>query len=1198
MTTLNRTVLVIRTGQGRGNQYEELLRYDPAVYYRVITQQYGVQLPSLSLSHHVDGILLESDNWNGRSLDLLNRFQLNLGDICPPVVVIGRENVHAAVEALKAGAADYLVKDHLTPDSLCVALRTAIENAELKRELKQSQECFQASIDSMMDCFGIFSSIRDASGQIIDFRIDFLNEAACQNNQMPREQHLGRGLCEILPGHRESGLFDEYCHLVETGIPVIKESVIYEDVYGGPHRISRIFDIHAAKHNDGVVASWRDVTHRKQTELALQEKVQEAEASRQTLDALMTYLPEGITIADGPDVTIRQVSRYGQQLLGRPAEMLEGISIDDHAEAWAIFYPDGVTPAKNEALPLTRAVQKGEVSVDEEWVLQRADGTKLVISCNAGPIYDGNGHITGGVIAWRDISHRKRMISELNQTSITLEHERNRLKRLIDHAPIGIGIGTANGDVIHANDEMLRLHGYSREDFDRHGMNWCHHTPPEYADQMADGIDLIRREGFISPTEKELLLQDGTRVPIWISAVRWDDNPDEHVAFAVNLTAYKQAEADLKASEQRLQHVLNSLFSFVGILSPEGIILEINQPALNMASLEPEVVIDLPFEQAYWWAYSLDIQAQLKDALCRAAHGETVRYDVLVRFGPNQLRMIDFALVPLLNADGRVEYLIASGIDVTERVKAEESLRESQTQLQQQLAEIEAIYQTAPIGLNVLDRDLRFVRINEKLAEVNGLSLEAHLGRTVREVLPNLADVAEQLLQTILETGEPLLNVEIEGETPAAPGVKRVWREHFVPLKDGDKVIGISTVCEEITERKQAEAEREQILQREHAAKEEAERANRIKDEFLAILSHELRSPLNPILGWSKLLRTKKMSPEKTARALETIERNAKIQTQLIDDLLDIAKLLRGKLELKTAPLNPAPVIEAAIETVRTLAEAKAIIIHADLPDIGYIQGDSVRLQQIVWNLLTNAVKFTPNHGQVTVRLDQVTHLARITVTDTGVGIHPDFLPHIFESFRQEDTSITRQFGGLGLGLAIVRYLVTAHGGTVTADSPGEGQGATFTVTIPLLRCTSNPKCPERIFQGTIDLTGIRVMAVDDDPDSLELITIVLRQYGAEVRSMMTATGALEAIALFHPDVLVSDIGMPDLDGYELIRNVRSLPPEQGGQVPAIALTAYARDDDSQKALDQGFQAHMAKPIEPERLIQAVAALSKGVSTP
>jgi signal transduction histidine kinase/ActR/RegA family two-component response regulator len=400
-------------------------------------------------------------------------------------------------------------------------------------------------------------------------------------------------------------------------------------------------------------------------------------------------------------------------------------------------------------------------------------------------------------------------------------------------------------------------------------------------------------------------------------------------------------------------------------------------------------------------------------------------------------------------------------------------------------------------------------------------------------------------------------------------------------------------------ERDQMEQERENLLQRERTARKEAETANRIKDEFLAVLSHELRSPLNPILGWSKLLQTRQLEPQAIKRALETIERNAKLQTQLIDDLLDVSRILRGKLALNICAVDLVTVIDAAVETVRLSAEAKGIKIQKKFASqVGLVSGDAGRLQQIVWNLLSNAVKFTPSGGRIEICLKQVGAEAQMQVKDTGKGISPDFLPHVFEYFRQEDGTITRKFGGLGLGLAIVRYLTELHGGTVEADSEGEGLGATFTVNLPLLgsKEKEQPRCGEIHPHTALPpncLTGLHILVVDDDIDTRNFVAFLLEQAGAKVTAVTAASEAIPALTQFQPDVLLSDIGMPEMDGYMLMRQIRMLPAEQGGQVKAIALTAYAGDFNQKQALQAGFQRHIVKPIEPEALILAVATLAK-----
>ncbi|MBW4564458.1 MAG: PAS domain-containing protein [Mojavia pulchra JT2-VF2] len=396
----------------------------------------------------------------------------------------------------------------------------------------------------------------------------------------------------------------------------------------------------------------------------------------------------------------------------------------------------------------------------------------------------------------------------------------------------------------------------------------------------------------------------------------------------------------------------------------------------------------------------------------------------------------------------------------------------------------------------------------------------------------------------------------------------------------------------DISERKFSEAEREQLLAREQAARAEAERVNRIKDEFLAVLSHELRSPLNPILGWAQLLQGRKLDEQTTQRGLETIERNAKLQTQMIEDLLDVSRILRGKLVLNPSPVNLVTVIQEAIETVRLAAEAKRVEIHTVFAnDLERVSGDSVRLQQVVWNLLSNAIKFSSEGGQVEIRLERVGNYAQIQVKDTGKGINPAFLPHVFEYFRQEDAATTRQFGGLGIGLAIGRYLIELHGGTIHAESPGEGLGATFTVRIPLMMNPSESSQDTNSDISAIDLSGLRVLVVDDEADMRELAAFVLQQCKAEVKVAASAMEALTIFEQFNPNVLISDIGMPIIDGYMLMREVRRRSPQQGGQIPAIALTAYAGEVDQQKALSAGFQRHLAKPVQPKELIKAIVAL-------
>jgi signal transduction histidine kinase len=466
-------------------------------------------------------------------------------------------------------------------------------------------------------------------------------------------------------------------------------------------------------------------------------------------------------------------------------------------------------------------------------------------------------------------------------------------------------------------------------------------------------------------------------------------------------------------------------------------------------------------------------------------------------------------------------------------------------------------------------------------------------------------------LKRYVETGKR----HISWEHVEVPALHRDGHEFPLEISFGDFskneqhiFIGIAR---DVSERRRAESEREQLLQREQEARLQAEEANRIKDDFLATLSHELRTPLNAILGWAQMLQTHNLSESDAEKALATIERNARSQSQLIEDLLDVSRIITGKLRLDVRAVDLTGVITAAVDAVRPAAEAKNIRLQALLdPHAGPISGDPDRLQQVVWNLLSNAVKFTPKGGRVQVRLERINSHVEIVISDTGKGIEPEFLPNVFDRFRQSDGSMTRRHGGLGLGLAIVRQLVELHGGVVSVESAGEGQGSTFTVNLPLLPVrTESRRREDRVHpaarSGALvdcppELFGLCILLVDDEADSRELLNLVLGSCGAEVTTVGSASEAFRVIQDRKFDVIISDIGMPEEDGFSLISRLRELPAEKGGSIPAVALTAYARAEDRIQALRSGFQMHIAKPVEPSELIAVVANLAgrMGISKP
>ena len=513
---------------------------------------------------------------------------------------------------------------------------------------------------------------------------------------------------------------------------------------------------------------------------------------------------------------------------------------------------------------------------------------------------------------------------------------------------------------------------------------------------------------------------------------------------------------------------------------------------------------------------------------------------------------------------------------------------------------------------------------NPSFSQMLGLNRQILQGKLLFELVSNPPDQVKQYLRSCSSSREMVLgSLTLSTNNGEAclcrceGAVIRPWSSEspaliLLRLKNRESASSrftllnkkIDELAKEVRQRQRAEEERAQLLVQEQKARAEAERLNQLKDEFLSTVSHELRTPLNAILGWSQILRSNRVDEATMNRALETIERNARSQAELINDLLDISRIIIGKIRLNVQMVELLPVIEAAIDTVRPAADAKNIRLQSVLdPAAGPVLGDSERLQQIVWNLLSNAIKFTPKRGRVQVCLQRINSHVEIIVTDTGQGISTEFLPYVFDRFRQADSSITRSFGGLGLGLAIVRQLVELHGGTVHAESPGEGQGATFTVKLPLMAIGPKAIEPERVhpaaggsvpFDCSPGLDGLRILIVDDDADIRALLIYTLEVCGAEVMAAASADEAISALTTSSPpmDILISDIGMPDEDGYALLRRVRALEPENGGRIPAIALTAYARTQDRRAALLAGFQSHVAKPVEPAELIAVIANLA------
>lgn len=538
--------------------------------------------------------------------------------------------------------------------------------------------------------------------------------------------------------------------------------------------------------------------------------------------------------------------------------------------------------------------------------------------------------------------------------------------------------------------------------------------------------------------------------------------------------------------------------------------------------------------------------------------------------------------------------------DVTERKEAEQAANDAYRRLAFHV-------ESSPLAVVEWDSDFRVSRWSPSAERLFGWTASEVIGKHVNEWRFVFTDDVDAVQ---LVTNRQREGVEIQGVqrnrnyTKDGSVIYCEWYNSVLNDEAG-RLVSVLSLVLDVTARQRAEDERAALLVRERDARQHAEEADRLKDEFLATLSHELRTPLTSILGWASMIRNGEVETANVGRAIETIERNARSQARLIDDLLDVSRIITGNLRLDLHPISLGPIVELALDAMRPTAHAKGISVRTEFESRGcLVRGDSNRLRQVIWNLLSNAVKFTGRGGTINLRLSCVESSARLLVTDTGEGISAEFLPYVFDRFRQAEASISRRQGGLGLGLAVVRHLVELHGGTVSSSSEGIGKGATFQVDLPLAQERRDPDRAEerkreierrRSHDQAVRLDGVNVILVEDDDDSRRLLSMMLKRHGAVVTA---AKSAAEALGVFKsvlnepgarlPDILISDIGMPDTDGYELIRRLRALSSAEGGATPAMALTGYATKKDRERALAAGYQMHMAKPIEQADLIAAI----------
>jgi PAS domain S-box-containing protein len=648
------------------------------------------------------------------------------------------------------------------------------------------------------------------------------------------------------------------------------------------------------------------------------------------------------------------------------------------------------------------------------------------------------------------------------------------------------------------------------------------------------------------------------------------------------------SELPTDVTTSMLGAIVDSSDDAIVSMTLDGIITSWNRGAEKMygytaaAAIGQHITLIIPSE----------LHKEEDEVLATVRRGERIERIETVRQSKDGQRLkISLTVSPIRDAEGRIVGASKVARDITTRKQAEEE--------RQRLAAIVDSSDDAIVGKTL---EGIITSWNRGAENMFGYSAAEAVGQHITFIIPPELHAEENNVLASLRRGEKIDHFETVRQTK--DGRRLNISLTVSPIRDAaGRIIGASKIARDITARKKQEEERAILVEREEAARLTAEEANRMKDEFLATVSHELRNPLNSIVGWAGILRSRKLDEQMTTRAVDAIMRAAQAQDQIISDLLDISRITSGRVRLDIRPLNIIDVLENAIDAVRPAADAKQIRLQALLdPSASPLAGDADRLRQVFWNLLSNAVKFTPKSGRVQIVSQRINSHIEIIVSDTGIGIEPDLLPYVFDRFRQGDSGSNRRSTGLGLGLAIVRNLIELHGGTVLAESKGSGQGATFVIRLPILIAAALGDEKERVhplvdeivpWRGGPFLKNLKVLVVDDEDGAREVVATILEQAEAEVSKADSAIRALEIMDRWQPDVLVADIGMPDIDGYELIRRVRLRSPETGGTIPAAALTAYARTQDRLRVLSAGFQMHIPKPIQSEELIAVVASLAK-----
>jgi len=1153
---------------------------------------------------------------------------------CRAIVFTDCGSEEIAVKAMKAGFDDYIIKSPQNYSRLSAAVRVAL--AQKTRSAEPDR--LQTLLNTLN--VGVYRLSED--GALLEGNPAFLRLLGLNSlTDIPATQ-------KILESYFQPEDYTKLLSQLQQDGQIRDREVQLRRVDGSKTwvRISKTFNIvNGVRVIDGLM---EDMSEVKQREMECQEALEELavfeeelraqneelaqqnqdlvaarqimEAERQRYQELFEFAPDGYLVTDTAAI-IQEANYAAASLLEVQPHFLIGLSFLDFVAE---------TDRHDLAAKITEPRSGDWVREWEICIVRQRNRHAIDVVLTVGAVRDRTGQLVALRWLLRDITERKQALTAL-QASET------RFRQLAESIEDVFWMSDPQQErSLYVSPAYEQIWGRSC-DLKANWHEWIDAIHPDDRERVRQAFFTNILRGKYDE-EYRVVRPDGT--VRWVRDRGYPVKNDAGAILYVNgiaedITQRKHVAAELHRREQEFRALAENSLDIISRFDTQLRHLYVN-PAVEQVTGMPRSNF-LGKTNAEMGTFTSELVTLWENSLREVL---TTRQCSFFEFdfpSSDGTRSYQSRIAPEFAQDGSVQSLLVISRDVTEYKQAEKALRDRSERLkllfetantllstQQPLTLLNELFEklAAQLDLHFYFNFLVEERDNQPilhLASHGGISEEVaqevqwlELGQGMcgivaqerRQLLVN--DVQEshlpntqaiRALGITAYSGQPLI---VQGRLLGTLCFASKTRTSFTP----DEIDLMQAASDQVA----VAIQRAELLDSLQQQTEQLTQANRIKDEFLAVLSHELRSPLNSILGWAKLLRTRKFNEAITARALETIERNAELQTQLIEDLLDVSRILRGKISLNVISVDLVAVVEAAMETMRLAANAKSIQLELLLDrNVGSVSGDATRLQQVIWNLLSNAIKFTPTGGRVEVKLeryefsglnDQLRNsttqnsqsFAQIQVSDTGKGISADFLPYVFDYFRQADGSITRTQGGLGLGLAIVRHLVEMHGGTITADSPGEGQGATFTLRLPLLPLQSAVAASEPN-NDAIALDGIRILVVDDESDSRELVTFMLEQYGAEAIAVASAAAAIESLQDFYPDVVISDIGMPNEDGYSLIRRIKVLASSQGRQIPAIAVTAYAKEEDRQAAEMAGFQLHISKPINPSELVSAIARL-------